>query len=153
MRVEIAGEHARELGARVVEQQRRAGPRPALPFGFDDRDVGVGEGRDLRKVRHTEHLVLTSQPGEGSTHCRPRFAADARVDLVEHQRRRRFRQHHTERQHRARELAAGRGLGEWPSRLARIGSEEEGDVVGAVVGHGALHRHLEHRLRQCEPAG
>ena len=64
----------------------------------------------------------------------PGFAADTGVDLVEHQRRRCLREHHPQGQHRARELAAGRGLGERPGRLARVGREQEGDVVGAVVG-------------------
>ena len=64
----------------------------------------------------------------------PGLAADPGVDLVEHQGRRRLREHHTRRQHRTGELAAGRGLGQRPGRLARVGRQEEGDPVGAVVG-------------------
>ena len=70
----------RASSATRASSRSRVAPARVRPFrlGLDDRDVGVGKGRDLRKVRHAEHLVLTSQPGEGSTHCRPRFAADAR---------------------------------------------------------------------------
>ena len=45
-----------------------------------------------------------------------------------------------ERQHRARELAAGRGLGQRPGRLARVRGQQERDVVGAVVGSGGRAR-------------
>ena len=62
------------------------------------------------------------------------------VDLVEHQRRRRLGEHETQRQHRAGELAAGRGLGERPGRLARVRRQQEGHVVGAVVGRRARAR-------------
>ena len=61
-----------------------------------------------------------------------RLAADARVDLVEDQRRRTGlgRGAH-QRQHHPRELAAGGGLPQRARRHARVGRDQELDLVGA----------------------
>ena len=61
-----------------------------------------------------------------------RLAADAGVDLVEDQRRRAGlgRRAH-QRQHHPRELAAGRGLAQRARRHARVGRDQELDLVGA----------------------
>ena len=62
------------------------------------------------------------------------FTADPGVDLVEHQRRRRLRQHHARRQHRTGELAAGRGPGQRSGRLPGVGRQQEHHPVVTVVG-------------------
>ena len=62
-------------------------------------------------------------------------AADAAIDLVEHQGRHRrgARQHHLERQHEARQLAARGDLGERSRRRAGIGRHLEVHALGAVL--------------------
>ena len=88
----------------------------------------VGHRRDLRQMRHAEHLLprLCHSPELfGNLLCRP--SADARVDLVEDQRRDRvlLRQHILHRQHDPRQLAAGRDLCHRPERLAHVGRHQE----------------------------
>ncbi len=96
-----------------------------------------------RWVTHSTWCCAPSTPRRRPD-GRPRFATDAGVDLVEHERRRRVGEHEPQREHRPRELAARRGLGQRPGRLARVGGEQEGDDVGAVVGGLArLHLHLD----------
>ena len=64
--------------------------RPRLRLALVDGDLRVGIGGDLREVGHDEHLVRRAQAGEGASHCERGLPADSGVDLVEHQRRRRF---------------------------------------------------------------
>ena len=131
---QVAREHAGELGdAGLVHEDRRAGARPAPLLRLDHRDVGIRECSHLGKVRHAEHLMSTSQPGQRSSHRRSRFPTDPGVDLVEDERRRCLRQHDSERKHRARKLAAGRGPGERPGCLTGVRREQERDVVDPVV--------------------
>ena len=59
-------------------------------------------GRHLCQVRHAQHLVARRKIGHQSADCRARLAADPRVDLVEDEGGRRFRQHHAGGQHRTR---------------------------------------------------
>ena len=58
---------------------------------FVDHDVPVGEGRDLGQVGDDEDLALGGQPGQPAADLDRGPAADAGVDLVEDQRRRRGR--------------------------------------------------------------
>ena len=88
----------------------------------------VGHRRDLRQMRHAEHLLprLCHSPELfGNLLCRP--SADARVDFIEDQRRDRvlLRQHVLHRQHDPRQLAAGRDLCHRPERLAHVGRHQE----------------------------
>ena len=80
-------------------------------------------------------------------------AADAGVDLVEHQRRRRaaIGQHHLERQQEARQFAAGRDLHQRPRPRAGIGLHPELDAVDAVrPGGGRVAVDLGRELRALE---
>ena len=104
-----------------------------VDFVLRHQHLRVGEGGDLREVRHAQHLVLPAQRRQRAPDRGPGLAADPRVDLVEDEGRRRLRQHDAQREHRPRELAAGRGLRERARRLAGVGREQEGHVVGAVV--------------------
>ena len=93
--------------------------RPPLLLLLDDH-LCVREGGDLREVGHAEHLVPPTEVGEEATDRGAGLTPDPGVDLVEHQRRRRLREHEAQRQHRTGELAAGRGPGERSCRLARV---------------------------------
>ena len=132
-----AGEHARQL-ARPARHRRR--PRPSATVrssppavaqlhGLLHHDLRVGERRHLREVRDAQHLVARPERREQTPDRDPGLTADPGVDLVEHQRRRRLREHHARRQHRTGELAAGRGPGQRPGRLARVGRQQEGHPV------------------------
>ena len=125
----------REISLTRASSSSSAAPATVRPSDLVLRHehVRVGERRDLREVRHAEHLVMAAQGRERAPDRGARLAADPGVDLVEHERRRRLGQHDAQRQHRARQLAARRGLGERPGGLARVGREQERDVVGAVV--------------------
>ena len=50
----------------------------------------ICESRDLRQVRHTDHLVILCQHPQLRAHNLPALPADTRVDLVKNQRRRRI---------------------------------------------------------------
>ena len=98
--------------ARLVVQA--LGHRDSLIVGelLRDRDLMVGHRRHLGEVGDREHLMRATQPGERFTDGSRRGAADAGVHLVEHQRAGCLDQHEAQRQHRARQLAAGRHLGQ-----------------------------------------
>ena len=96
-------------------------PRAERVLG--DEIVPVGARRDLRRMRHRHHLHLRGEAREPLPDRVRDRAADAGVDLVEHQRRRRaaVRQHDLQRQQEARELAARRDLHQRARPRARIG--------------------------------
>ncbi len=157
-RVADPGEHPGELGdARVArdDRRRRHGPfagtcpvRRLRDHGLLHHDLGVGERRHLREMRHTQHLVPCTECREQASDGDAGLASDPRVDFVEHERRRRVREHHARRQHRARELAAGRGPGDGAQALARVGRQQEGDAIRPVLGGLArLDLHLHCRVR------
>ncbi len=133
-RLADACQHARQLAdAGVVEQELGVRDRAAAGLTLRDRQLRVGEGRHLREMRHTQHLVLTSQRGQRPPDGGARFSADTGVDLVEHEGGRRRREYDAKCKHRARELPAGGRPGQGPGRLARIGRQQEHDLVGAVL--------------------
>ena len=81
----------------------------------------VGAGRDLRRMRHRHHLHLAGQPRQPRADGIGHRAADAGIDFVEHQRRRRapVRQHDLQRQQEPRQLAAGGDLHQRPRPWCR----------------------------------
>src|SRR5690606_40087848 len=87
--------------------------------------------RDLRQVRHAEHLALLREPGQAPADDLGDAAAYARVDLVEHERRhgRRARAHDLERKTDARQLAARRDARERAERLARLAPHLDVDAL------------------------
>ena len=107
--------------------------RPALRLGLVHDEVGVGERRDLRKVRDADDLAVPRDVGDGAPDDLGDRAADAGVDLVEDVRAGGplVRQHALEREERARELAAARDLAKRPRLLAPVGRDEELDAVDA----------------------
>ena len=85
----------------------------------------------MRDRDHLGTLGKTRQPRADGVGDR---AADAGVDLVEHQRRRRaaIGQHDLEREQEARKLAAGRDLHHRPRPRAGIGLHPELDAIESV---------------------
>ena len=89
----------------------------ATPFhGLLHHDLRVGERRHLREVGDAQHLVPRAECRSRRPTATPASPPMPGVDLVEHQRRRRLREHHARRQHRTGELAAGRGPGQRAGR-------------------------------------
>ena len=68
----------------------------------------VGERRDLRQVGDHDHLGQPGQPGQAPADLHRRPAADAGVDLIEHERRHRVGpgEDHLDGQHHPGQLAA-----------------------------------------------
>ena len=83
---------------------------PSLRLAYDD--MLVRERRDLRQVRDDEDLGRLRQRGQPLPDLHRRLAADARVDLVEDERRHRpgVGQRDLDREHHPGELAPGRTL-------------------------------------------
>ena len=94
----------------------------------------VGARRDLRRMGHRHHLHLAGQPRQPRADRIGHRTADAGVDFVEDQRRRRalVGQHDLERQQEARQLAAGGDLHQRPGPRAGIGLDPEFDAVVAL---------------------
>ncbi len=117
---------------------------PAVGVGTGTGIVGagaVGAGAVGAGAGQAGHGA--GQAGQGPAHGQGGLAADAGVDLVEHQGGWCVAQHQPAGEHGAGQFAAGGDLGQGQGRLARIGAEEEGHGrAGGVVG-GIDHRHLE----------
>ena len=130
---ELDDRRARRLGRRVL----------------DDREVACAERGDLRQVGDAQHLTPFPQLAQPRPDRAGGVPADARVDLVEHQRRLRrcgVGDAH-DREHHPRELAAGGDLPQRPGRHAGVGRDHELDRVGARWPRLALaEHHLEARL-------
>ena len=113
-----AAEHAREL----------FNPRGALEAlhahlergGLAHRPLRIAACRDLRQVRHAQHLALLAQALQRAADGLGHRAADARIHFVEYQRRHRgcLRRHQLDREADARKLAARRHFGERAQRQA-----------------------------------
>ena len=83
---------------RVTVDDRHARVRPrcvasVAPPCLLHHDLRVGERRHLREVGDAQHLVRAAQRRERAPDREAGLAADPGVDLVEHQRRRRFGEH------------------------------------------------------------
>ena len=102
--------------------------------GLGDAQMSARARRDLRRMGHGQHLHARGEPREALADGVGDRAADARVDLVEDQRRRRaaIGEHDFQRQHEAREFAARGDLHQRPRPRARIGLHPEFDAVDAL---------------------
>ena len=106
------------------------GGRAVVVLG--ERDLRVGEGRHLRQVGDHEHLLRLGQRRQRPAD-RPRGrAADAGVDLVEHERGHPGPDDEPQGQHRAGQLATRRRLGERGGGQAGVQAEQERHVVAGV---------------------
>ncbi len=112
---------------------------PAGLLDLAHRDVVVGERRHLGQVGDHQHLAvaghLPERPGQGQG-GRP---ADARVDLVEHHRRRAPGRHQPQGEHGAGQLPARGGLGQRPEpprrRWRRAGRSRASPAPDASTSH------------------
>ena len=128
---------------RAISSRRSAGPsvttRVATPAPASSLTILKWRSRarrHLRRVGHRQHLRARRQPRQPLTDRVGDRAADARVDLVEHQRRRGLAlgQRHFEREQKARQLAARGHLHQRTRARAGIGLNDELDAVVAVGG-------------------
>ena len=109
-------QHSGDLGDPFVALDRRRRTRRGAPLHVLSTTYWVdAERRDLGEVGHHEHLRVVAEAGQRRAHRGRRRAADARIDLVEHERqpwRRaatlRGAEGEPQRQHRSRQLAARR---------------------------------------------
>ena len=94
--------------------------------------MAIRQRRDLRQVGDADDLAAGGQLAQLLADGAGRDAADARVDLVEDERRRAGlgRRAH-QREHHARELAAGRDLAQRAGGHAGVGRDQEVHLVGA----------------------
>ena len=154
-----AAQHPRDLlDARRALQRRdlRAG---RLAVGeLAHPQVTVTERRDLRQVGDAQHLCRATERGELAPDDLRDRAADAGVDLIEdHAGAAGFgarSEGDLHREREPRELAARGDLRERSRRLARIGRDQELDVLEAagraVGGCGRVQRHLEAAARHAQ---
>ena len=94
-----------------------------------------GARRDLRRMRHRQHLDPIGQPRQPLADRIRDRAADAGIDFVEDQRRRRaaIGERHLQRQQKARQFAARRDLHHRARPRAGVGAHPEFDLVDAVL--------------------
>ena len=145
----------------TVDVGRRHAARGVLAHA----DVVMRARRDLRQVRDREHLMVLGHAAHRVAHLQSDLAADAGVDLVEHERRHVVepREDGLERQHHAGQLAARRHPRQRTRLVAHVERDAELHVLGAVgadlrarrerhvevaVGHAEIGEHLVHRARE-----
>ena len=129
----LGAEHPAELlddrrrpRARSTRGERRLASERLL-----DPEVALGQRRDLRQVGDAEHLARLAERAQPLADGAGGLAADAGVDLVEHERRRLARAGHGhQREHHARQLAARGGLAQRRRRHARVRRQHELDALG-----------------------
>src|SRR5438874_3524615 len=135
VRQALAPQHARQL-RHTLGRGQRACRRDGTLFLhlFGDDDVVLGEGRDQRQVGDTEDLAAAAELAELAADDFGDRAADAGIDLVEDERGTPLvgGGEGLEREHDARQLAARGHAGERARLLARVGREEELDLVPAL---------------------
>src|SRR5438034_7052412 len=135
VRQALAPQHARQLGHPLGRGQRACRRDGTLFLHlFGDDDVVLGEGRDQRQVGDTEDLAAAAELAELAADDFGDRAADAGIDLVEDERGAPLvgGGEGLEREHDARQLAARGHAGERARLLARVGREEELDLVPAL---------------------
>ena len=122
--------------SRGAERATRVATRRRRRLVLDDPEVALRARGDLRRVRDRQHLRARGKPRQPLADGVGDRAADARVDFVEHQRRRgvTLRQRHFQRQQKPRQLAARGDLHQRPRPRAGIGLHDELDAVVAVGG-------------------
>ncbi len=104
--------------------------------GLAHDQVPVSVCRDLRQVGDDDDLGVLGQRGQPGPDVEGRGTAHPGVDLVEdeggHVHRPAGAGHDLEGEHDAGQLTTGGGLGDGAGRAARVGGEQDLDVVGAV---------------------
>ena len=118
-------------------------PRAAL--AFSTRQCLTARAATCGEWVTTRTCSRAAEPRQPLADRRRGGAADAAIDLVEHQRRHRIGlgQHDLQRQQEARQLAARGDLRQRPRRQAGIGRDLEGDAVEPMLAPVALRQPLE----------
>ena len=130
----VATEHLGELDdPALAVEPLDLGDGPAVALALGDPEVGVGVGGDLGQVGDAQDLVAAGERPQAPPDRVRAPAADARVDLVEDERRRLvgLGQDLLDGQRDARQLAARGDPGQRPRRLARVRGEAVDDLVDA----------------------
>ena len=131
----VAAEHLRQLDDPAFPVQAfDLGHGPTVALSLGDAVLGVGVSGDLWQMRHAQDLMPPGERPQAASDGVRAPAADARVDLVEHEDGRviRFGQHALDGQRHARQLAARGDPRERPGGLAGVRGETVDDLVGAA---------------------
>ena len=125
-----AGKHPRKLFKPLVSFQPIDGCRVRVaPYD----EVGVGEGRYLRKMCDAEHLPLARKILQLPPHRQSRRASRPCVDLIEgHDRRLSCSRREPEGKDETAQFTTGRDLGDGARLKAAIRGELQDDVVSAL---------------------
>ena len=105
----ITAKHPRDLDdSGVAVDHAGVGGRDTFARAFRHDDVVVRAGRDLRKVRNGEDLMVRGNTAHGLAHLQADATTNTSVDFVEDERRNviETRKYGLEREHDTRELAA-----------------------------------------------
>src|SRR5213082_3135589 len=105
-----AAEHSFELVLSLAFVEARDLRVSRVAWDLLDPEVARGERRDLRQVRDRDHLRAFAGAGKGPADRVGRLAADARIDLVEHERL--AARDDGDRERDPRQLPAGRSTGD-----------------------------------------
>jgi len=108
-----------------------------------DNEMAARARRDLRQVRDTKHLVALTEHRKLAPDSRADFTADVCVHFIKHEQRRGvgLREDGLEREHHARDFAAGGDFAQWQRLLTRVGSKENFNLAVAVLAQFASGRH------------
>src|ERR1051325_6822344 len=118
-----SAEHPGKFLDALLAAQRTHVRAARLPVReLDDPVVPLPLARDLRKVRHAQHLTAGAELIELAAHDLGHTPADTRIHLVEYERGpgRAARAHDLDREADARQLPAGRDLRKRTERLPGI---------------------------------
>ena len=126
-RFAFAAEHPRDFFlARFSGDFAQIGKRAAARDFLCHNEMRRRRRSDLRQVRDANHLMIAPQRLHLRADSMRDFAADVRVDLVEDEQRNRIvrGERGFDRQHQARDFAAGRDHAQRFQRFARIRREK-----------------------------
>src|SRR4051812_857640 len=123
----LTAEHSLELGAPLVVAELLDLRVRRVSGDLFDAEMAVGKRCDLRQMRDRDHLRALGEAAQGAADGVCRLAADARVDLVEDEGL--SAGNRGDRERDARELAAGRRLGDRGERHPRVRADQERGLV------------------------
>jgi hypothetical protein len=91
----------------------------------------IGEGGDLRQVRHHQYLAVPPKLCKATTYLNRGRASNAGIDFVEHEggHRVRVRQNHLQGQHDPRQLTPAGATLDGRERAAAMGTQEKRDII------------------------
>ena len=148
----LAAQHSCHLVDSLVSldvASARCGDRLMTVFtdhALGDHDLSVGQRRDLGEVGNDHHLMSSPEARQRLGDRSRRRSTNPGIDLVEDERLRCFGKNEAQCKHGASQLATTCNSGEWKQRQARVGRDQEGDVVARrLAANGDLHLCVRHR--------